>query len=198
MQKYGLRTIKTVKTLEEAIIFEGQIIKEYEDIANKNEEERIKNIPRNGDGIAIIKMKCGLECTVDDHIWPIASKYVWNASKAVIRPIGNVDGVRVYLHRYIYETFVGPIPEGMTVDHIKSDQILDVRIVNLRLANNSLQQHNRLLKSRDEKYRCVYFSNGSFHVYVSGIHYGTFETAEEAALKANEINTEKYGDCALC
>lgn len=30
----------------------------------------------------------------------------------------RVNGQRVYIHRYAYERFVGPIPEGFQIDHL--------------------------------------------------------------------------------
>lgn len=45
-------------------------------------------------------------------------------------------------HRLIWEMFNGPIPLGLTIDHINRDR-LDNRIENLRLASNSQNRVNR-------------------------------------------------------
>ena len=53
----------------------------------------------------------------------------------------KIDGVLVCNHRYIYEMFIGKIPEGMFVDHIDGNPFNN-RVENLRLADNAQNQWN--------------------------------------------------------
>jgi hypothetical protein len=192
---------KTVKTLEEAIILRDKIFKENDDLKQAKEAERIKHITKNEEGICIIMVN-GIECTVDEHVWADVSQNAWyyrkNSDGTPSYPQGTVDGKLVLLHRYIYETYVGEIPDNMTVDHVISTNIFDVRLDNLRLADPSLQNHNKIITKKSlDIYRGVSFQGNVFKVNISHIHYGSFDTAEKAAEKANEIYTLKYGKNAL-
>ena len=139
---------------EAGLLKEGE---KFKDIQEKN--QKIPVITRNKDGLAVIIMSNNIECIVDANIWLDVSKYSWRCFIQKGKPTyprGIVDGKNVALHRYIYMKYVGPIPDGMTVDHKKSDQILDARLSNLRLANQSLQNHNKnILKGRIEKYKGI-------------------------------------------
>jgi hypothetical protein len=193
------RKRKNFKTLEEAIEYKNKILDNFKNIDNNKEAERLKNITRNIKGQAIIKMKCGLDCIVDDHVWLDISKYKWNAildeqKNIIYYPKGYIGRDNFWLHRYIYEKYIGPVPDNMTVDHIKSHKILDVRLKNLRLANRSLQSHNKnKLKTLIDKYKGVVFTGNSFSTEINGKYYGRYETAEEAAEKANEVFINIYG-----
>lgn len=46
-----------------------------------------------------------------------------------------------FLHRAIWETFVGPIPDGYEIDHINSDR-LDNRLCNLRCVKHTENMRN--------------------------------------------------------
>ncbi len=59
---------------------------------------------------------------VDDRngpLWEGTSCWLWTA---YIRPDGygqfSVNGRHVKAHRFAYETYVGPIPEGLEIDHL--------------------------------------------------------------------------------
>lgn len=184
------------KTLEEAIIIKSQI---YENI-NYSKIETSKNITRNKDGLAIIQINSGHECIVDEEHWIELSKYKWKSylyDGKFTYPSYKVNGEQKTLHRYVYEKYIGEIPSNMSVDHIKSECIFDVRLQNLRLADISLQNHNRNIK-RDQfnKYRGVAFRGNGFEVFICDHNYGTYDTAEKAAEKANEVFKLKYGDNA--
>jgi hypothetical protein len=88
-------------------------------------------------------------------------------------------------HRVIWMIANGPIPEGMTVDHIDNDG-LNNSLSNLRLATASEQARNRKVHATSKlgikgakltgsgKYESrICIANKSFHL-------GTFDTAEEA------------------
>jgi hypothetical protein len=196
----GKKYEKTVKSLEDAIILKNQILQEID------EQEKIiinnKEITRNKEGLAIIYMSNGLECIVDDGHWHDVSQYKWSCqltenNKIYGYPSSRVNGKRTELHRYIFEKYVGEIPKDKTIDHFKSDAILDVRLINLRLADDSLQNHNRdMSKGRIDEYKGISFSPSGYQVKVNKRTYGTYKTAEEAAEKANEVYTLIYGEKA--
>lgn len=48
----------------------------------------------------------------------------------------GIDGKPRSLHRVVYETFVGPVPDGYVVDHINEDKG-DFRLENLRVVTHS-------------------------------------------------------------
>lgn len=195
IKKDKKRYIKYVKTLEEALIIKEQFLKEIKDLEKTQEKERVKNITRNKDGLAIIIMNNGQECIVDDHVWPDVSKISWCTSP--VYPRGKVNEKTIALHRYIYMKYINPIiPKGLTVDHINT-KIFDARVQNLRLADASLQAHNKnISKNRVEKYKGVSFSNNKYRVCINKKHYGCYDTAEQAAEKANEVFKTIYGDNA--
>lgn len=53
----------------------------------------------------------------------------------------NIDGKPLTVHRLVYETFVGPIPKGMVIDHINGIRN-DNRIENLRCITQSENMYN--------------------------------------------------------
>jgi len=52
-------------------------------------------------------------------------------------------GKHVLVHRVVWTTFVGPIPDGMTIDHLIPDRKFDNRLSALRLATWSEQHTNK-------------------------------------------------------
>ena len=58
-----------------------------------------------------------------------------------------------YLHRLVYETFVGEIPEGKTIDHIDENQ-LNNHYTNLQVltqSDNSSKSNSKRMKLVDKK-----------------------------------------------
>lgn len=76
-----------------------------------------------------------------------------------------------FAHRFIWEAFNGPIPEGMDIDHINGNRA-DNRLVNLRLATRVENSLNRQRANRNSAsgVRGVYFhkSSGCWCFAVSG------------------------------
>ena len=191
---------KTVKTLEEAILLKTEFLEKIEESKGLNKYS--KEITRNINGLAIIYMFSGLECIVNEDHWYDLNQYKWNYCKnendeIYGYPFGYVNGKSVKLHRYIYEKYIGPIPSNMTVDHVKSKNILDVRLKNLRLADRSLQNHNKdMSQNRIDEYKGICFNSSGYTVIINECYYGTYKVAEEAAKKANEIYIKIYGNQA--
>jgi len=52
-------------------------------------------------------------------------------------------GALVAVHRVVWTTFVGPIPDGLTIDHLIPDRKFDNRLSALRLATWSEQALNK-------------------------------------------------------
>ena len=192
---------KTVKTLEAAILLKTQFLEQIG--KNKEIAKYAKEITRNIDGLAIIYMNNGMECLVDSDHWYDLNQYKWlcrknKDDKMYGYPSTKIDGIGMKsLHIYVYEKYVGLIPSNMTVDHVISTNILDVRLKNLRLANSSLQNHNREMpKNGIDEYKGINFTTSGYHVTINRCYYGVYKTAEEAAHKANEVYTIIYGDQA--
>ena len=73
---------------------------------------------------------------------------------------------------------------GMYADHISGDR-KDNRRCNLRVANPSLNGHNKKDVTSISGYIGVVAVKGKFKAIVKNKHYGTFNTAEEAAIVYN-------------
>lgn len=191
------RFCKRAKTLEDAILMKNNF---YEEI-RQNKLKLITEITRDENGFAIIYAGNNI-CIVDDDHWHDVNQYKWHCfinknGKLKCYPSAVINDKIVLLHRYIYEKYVGPITEGMTVDHINCTMKFDVRLKNLRLADASLQNHNRNMpKNILDEYNGVIFRGNKYEVSVLKKNYGSYESAEEAAAKANEIYFLKYGDNA--
>jgi len=61
-------------------------------------------------------------------------------------------GKPIAVHRLVWMTFMGDIPEGMTIDHLISNRKFDNRLSALRLATGSTQNTNRDLKPISERH----------------------------------------------
>ena len=195
----GEKYDKTVKTLEAAILLKTQIMGEIE--GSKAVAKYGKPITRNINGLAIIYAS-NMECIVDDDHWYDLNQYKWycyknESDKIYAYPSAYVNGKQEKLHIYIYKKYIGEIPSNMSVDHVISKNILDVRVQNLRLADRSLQNHNRdMSQNRIDKYKGIQFTTSGYEVKVNHKYYGTYQTAEEAAEKANDIYIKIYGNNA--
>ena len=98
----------------------------------------------------------------------------------------TVEGKQLYAHRVIWEIEVGPIPEGMTVDHVNRNG-LDNRLENLRLASKTQQIRNRkawgevplkwVQRARSDRFRARWRSPEG-----TVVNAGTWDTPEEAHL----------------
>lgn len=194
----GERVFKTFSTLEKAIKFKEKFLQELELECQTKEVERLQNETLNSNGDYVIRATNGdvtVDVLVDKNMWRELSKYTWNINNGYCR--GYVNGITVSMHRYVYERVKGPIPANRSIDHINTVK-LDNRIDNLRPAGPSLQGHNKIKNldlSPSSKHRGVFFNSTSFYTMVEGFK-KRFDIEEDAALKANELFTEKYGENA--
>lgn len=160
---------------------------------------KARNVPdslRNARGQAIISVTSrgqSFEVVVDAHTQDDLNNYSWGIDKGGYAKTGKAMG-EYLMHRYLWVKHKGPIPDGLSIDHINNNRI-DNRLENLRLANQSLQSHNRdIVKSPIDKHRGVTFSWPYFYVCVTGEpRKEAFETLEMAALTVNEIYKKLYG-----
>lgn len=89
----------------------------------------------------------GLEALVDDSVYDLVSQYKWSAAKSrserryAVRSVYNPRKT-VFLHRFIWESVNGVIPDKLYIDHISRDT-LDNRLANLRLVTTSQNMVNR-------------------------------------------------------
>ena len=72
--------------------------------------------------------------------------------------ITTINGISKENHRWLWELFKGPIPEGNQIDHVdnKHTNHLDNRLDNLRLVTISQQRQNRSLTNNTSGYPGVY------------------------------------------
>ena len=194
---------KNLDTLEEAIELKDILVAKEEAKNNNKKEkevERRENILRNSEGYAIINIRDSLkniiyEIIVDDHVWGDVSSRTWSFNQRYAQTL--INNKTVLMHRYIHGKYAEKIPKYKTIDHIDSVRVFDNRLCNLRIADSSLQNHNKSkCKYSIDKYKGVYFDGSLFVTLIQKKSHGSYKTAEEAALKANEIFRETYGENA--
>ena len=64
-----------------------------------------------------------------------------------IMPNGYVSVFHLYVHRIVYEAFIGQIPKGMEVEHINTIRN-DNRLENLRLCTHKENMNNPITKKK--------------------------------------------------
>jgi hypothetical protein len=102
------------------------------------------------------------------------------------------------VYRLVYEAFVGPIPRGLSVDHINRVKH-DDNVLNLRLTTSSQNNMNTVgrskcgfkgvytTKNKNSPYRASIYARGR------SINLGSFKTKEEGALAYNTAAIEYFG-----
>ena len=99
-------------------------------------------------------------------------------------------------HRYSYETFVGPIHDGMHIDHVCRNTLC-VNPSHLRLATNKQNHENLIARSSSGK-RGVYWDKRTQRWYIQVTHNGkrhcgpTYATLEEADQAAVELRNKLF------
>lgn len=60
--------------------------------------------------------------TTEDRFWSKVDKsgdcWLWTGSRSVGYGNLGIDGQTVLAHRYVYELEIGPIPDGLQIDHL--------------------------------------------------------------------------------
>lgn len=111
----------------------------------------------------------------------------------------RVDGKNARMHRWSYERFVGPIPDGLMVDHVCHERLC-VEPTHLRLATRSQNMQNRrgptaaggglprgVRRHGQGRYKA--------EVKVKGrtTHLGVFDDVESASVAAAEGRARHFG-----
>ena len=107
-----------------------------------------------------------------------------------------------YVHRLLWQMFVGPIPDDKQIDHIDRDRS-NCKLENLRLASRSQNAQNskgcRLNKTGYRGVTKVARNSYEVRIRTSGgkrIRVGVFNTKEEAAIAYNQAAREHHGEFA--
>ena len=101
-----------------------------------------------------------------------------------------LNGKHHRLHRLIYESFVGDIPDGFVIDH-KNGNKLDNSLDNLRAVPQHLNARNTVLAKKPDirkmgnKYFLRFSSDGDRK------YYGMFDTYNEAEKKYDELYEQR-------
>jgi parvulin-like peptidyl-prolyl isomerase len=94
------------------------------------------------------------------------------------------------IHRLVYLTFIGEIPQGLEIDHIDRDK-LNNNISNLRIATRSENMQNK-------KPNGYFFDRKKWRACIkinkARIYLGSFDSEEEAKLAYEEAK-KKYHIC---
>lgn len=102
----------------------------------------------------------------------------------------TLNNTKIRLHRIIYETFIGDIPDGYVIDH-KNGNRLDNSLDNLRAVPQNLNSRNTVLakrpdiRKRGNKYFLRFSSDGDRK------YYGMFNSYDEAENKYNELYAQR-------
>ncbi len=90
-----------------------------------------------------ISLSQGKYALVDDEYADLVKQCCWHFAKGHAR--GRPFFEDQLMHRFLYETIHGFIPEGMQIDHIDGDG-LNNQLSNLRLITNRMNAHNRKIQ----------------------------------------------------
>lgn len=195
----SIRYRQNFSTMEDAVKGRDELLARLDAEKEAKIIVNLAEITRNKDGVAIIYLRNDQqeivgECLVDDEVWPELARCKWHLRDDDYSS-GYIEKKEQMMHLYLYKKYKGETPKGYTVDH--SNRIkLDCRLENLRPGNKSLQSHNRdKVKGSICEYKGVTINGNRFVVNTYGQRF-SFEFAEDAARKFNEIVIQKHGENA--
>jgi len=143
-----------------------------------------------------IKLTRGELVTVDDHWFPILSRYPWHKSVKGYAQRCQFPGTSIMMHQIIAMT-----PKSMQTDHINGNK-LDNREENLRICTNSENSRSRIRKAAPKSgFIGVTLHKGGKYEAKIMVNYkakylGLFTTAEEAAKAYDNAARELHGEFA--
>lgn len=115
----------------------------------------------------------------------------------------TISGKPMKVHRYAWERARGKIPEGMQVDHNVCYNRACCNVKHLKLATNAQNGSNRAGLSSANKlsgFRNVHKNGDHWIVRITknGVRrsYGNYATREEAAVVAEQVRKDLFGDYA--
>lgn len=188
------------ETIEDALIKRDEFYREIEKIKEQEKQDFLnKEITRNNDGVAIIKIK-DVEILVDDDKWHELKRYKWSLlNKKYVNT--QINGKFVLMHKYLLNLNDDTYYD--VIDHINRNP-LDNRLINLRVATYAQNSQNRdpsmnkLSKfmgvtpdRRNEEREIKWIAKISIEKTTT--HIGSYKTEIEAAVAYNIKAREIYG-----
>jgi len=133
-------------------------------------------------------------CVWDTFLTAII-QYRWTMSRECDYPTTMMNGVMISLHRFCAELYTKkPIPEGMVVDHISPNSILNCLPNNLAIVTAGDNNRNRQKKAGTaSSHRCIYPTDDGLRWYLSITHlkhsfrFGELEREEDMAACYNIV-----------
>lgn len=197
------------------VLLQGKFQKTYDTISdaedayrtakNRAEDEEIavhwmKEITRNEDGVAIIKLNHDQVALVDDELWyALTFKRSWYFANGYA--CGNGPRLHQVVYQLLHPTYV-PSKE-LSIDHRDYTSTLDNRSSNLRLADHSQQRHNQARRTTTvSKYFGVQWLSGeelwAAAIAKNGVRHrgGRFVLELDAAHSYNLLAEELFGSFA--
>ena len=143
-----------------------------------------------------ITLHTGEPVVVDDHWFPILSRFHWHKSVKGYAQRSFIPGTSIMMHQVIAMT-----PSGMQTDHINGDK-LDNREENLRVCTNTENARSRTRSALPKSgfIGVVNKPNGKFEAKImadyKAKYLGVFSSAEDAARAYDKAARELHGEFA--